>query len=574
MRIRRHSSPSPPGIARRLIASKPWLSILTSTRSKLEVSKANHHQKLRRIYGRERKRSLSPISDFSACHAPDMPVWESSEKDSREERRGRFFSLDTMTSSALPTDWRGIGLGPIRKLPEGVLLEIFDLCRVSSKSHMTYTWPWKRLVHVCRKWRCVVFASPRRLDLRLFCNSKTPVRKTLDIWPALPIIIQSDGRTSFKLKLCNNDDGDNIYAALERRDRVCKIELKNLTSSLLTKITAVMQEPFPALTDLCLSSDDDALPVLPDEFLGGSAPNLQCFELDGIPFPALPNLLSSSTHLVRLRIRRMPQSGHISPVAMATCLAALPSLESLFLEFQSPQSRPSQDNRHPPPSRRVVLPALTIFDFRGVNNYLEDLVAQIDAPQLNCVTSRFFNQLTFDNTQLSRFINRTEMLKSSSRAELEFLSDVAKITLSSPGGRGKLELEISSYQPDWQVSSMARLCDQLSTPISRVQQLVVRKGCMPRFKWPVDMDCTQWLELFNPFVAVEMLGIEKLGQLVVPAFHKLTGESATGVLPSMRTLSFGGLGSLNAPARIKVDLQSFVSARQSSNRPVSVIWGA
>lgn len=392
------------------------------------------------------------------------------------------------------------------------------------------------------------------------------MRNTLDIWPALPIIIRS---TPFRHR--DNEDGENIFAALEHRDRVCKVELKNLTYYLLTRFSAVMQVPFPALTGLCLSSDDYAPPVLPDLFLGGSAPNLQHFDLDGIPFPALPKLLLSTTHLVSLRLRRIPHSGYISPEAMATCLATLPNLDTLVLEFQSPRPLPERDNRCPPPPTRLVLPALTTFDFRGVSEYLEDFVAQIDAPRLNRVRSKFFNQLTFDNPQLSKFIDRTEMLKALSRAEVQFLSDVVKITLSSTAGRGKLEFSISCCKPDWQVSSMAQLCGQLSALVSRVEQLEVRKGCIPRSRWPEDMECTQWLELFDPFVAVEMLGIQKVGQLVVPALCELTGERTTDVLPVMRSLSLRGL---EATSPIKDDLRPFVSARQNSNHPITLLWGS
>ena len=91
-----------------------------------------------------------------------------------------------------------------------------------------------------------------------------------------------------------------------------------------------------------------------------------------------------------------------------------------------------------------------------------------------------------------------------------------------------------------------------------------------RSKWPDDMECTQWLELFDPFVAVEMLRILKRGQLVVPAFYELTGERTTDVLPSMRTPSFSGLGSWSS-TRIKDALEPFISARKSSDHPVSVI---
>jgi hypothetical protein len=457
-------------------------------------------------------------------------------------------------------------------LPDHILLEIFDFYRVSSttsKGHTAYTWPWKRLVHVCQKWRNLVFASPRRLDVRLFCDSRTPVRTSLDYWPSLPIIIRST-LTSTVFTLRDHENGENIVAALEQRDRVCKVELKNLTSYVLDSFTAVMQEPFPALTGIFLSSHNDADPLLPDKFLGRSAPNLQYFDLDGISFSALPKLLSSAHHLSRLQLRKIPYSGYILPEAMATCLAALPNLESLVLEFHSPRSRSNRDNRPPSPLIRTSLSALTAFDFQGDSEYLEELVVHIDAPLLNRVTFRFFNQLTFDNPQLSQFIDRTEILKSFNLGSIEFLSDVVKTTLTSPVGRGKLELGISCRRPEWQVSSMAQLCAQLPALTSHVEQLDVRKGCIPRSKWPEDMESAQWLELFDPFVAVERLSILKLGQLVVPALGELPGEKALDVLPAMRSLLLRGLDS-NSP--IKDDLEPFVSARQSSNHPISVLWG-
>ena len=351
-------------------------------------------------------------------------------------------------------------------LPEDVLLIVFDFYRASSKGRAAHTWPWKQLVHVCQTWRRLVFAFPCRLDLSLLCNSKN-ARKTLSIWPALPIIIRSS-EYALSPSPYNNDDGENIFAALEHRDRVCKIELKNTAYCLLKRLSAVMQEPFPALTGLYLSSNDHAHPVLLDKLLGGSAPNLQHLDLDGIPFPALPKLLLSATHLVRLRLRRIPYSGYISPEAMASSLANLPNLDTLVVEFHPPRPLSDRENRRPPPLTRLVLPALTTLEFQGASEYLEDLVAQIDAPQLNCVKSRFFNQLTFDNPQLSKFIDRTEMLKTLSRAEVQILSDVVKIALGSTIGRGKLEFSIACCQPDWQVSSMAQLCSQLPGLISRV----------------------------------------------------------------------------------------------------------
>jgi hypothetical protein len=105
--------------------------------------------------------------------------------------------------------------------------------------------------------------------------------------------------------------------------------------------------------------------------------------LDSIPFPALPNLLLSATHLVHLTLQRIPHSGYFSPKAIVTSLAVSTNLKSLTIEFESPLSRPNQESRHPPPlNTHTVLPALTHFQFKGVSEYLEDLVAQIDAPFL------------------------------------------------------------------------------------------------------------------------------------------------------------------------------------------------
>lgn len=78
-------------------------------------------------------------------------------------------------------------------LPDVVLLEMFDFyvnqVREEDSPDVTVE-SWRTLVHVCRHWRSVVFGSPRRLNLRLLCTPETQVRKTLDVWPYLPIFVQ------------------------------------------------------------------------------------------------------------------------------------------------------------------------------------------------------------------------------------------------------------------------------------------------------------------------------------------------------------------------------------------------
>jgi hypothetical protein len=80
-----------------------------------------------------------------------------------------------------------------------------------------------------------------RLCGRLFYDSRTPVRKPLDYWPSFPIIIRST-LASTTFTLLDRGNGENIVAALVQRDRVFKVELKNLTSYslLINSFTEVM----------------------------------------------------------------------------------------------------------------------------------------------------------------------------------------------------------------------------------------------------------------------------------------------------------------------------------------------
>jgi hypothetical protein len=213
-------------------------------------------------------------------------------------------------------------------LPDDVLLSIFDFCADEYEMMKEDIEAWQTLVHVCRQWRGVVFGSPRRLNLRLVCEPNTPARDTLDVWPALPLVIQCFAGIGI-------ENVDNIVAVLEHGYRVCRINLRGISSSDFENISAAMQVPFPELTDLQLWSDEKTVPVLPDSFLGGSAPRLRIISFYGIPFPGLPNLLLSATHLTDLRLFVIPHSGYFSPETMATALSMLTSLQFLWLEFES-----------------------------------------------------------------------------------------------------------------------------------------------------------------------------------------------------------------------------------------------
>jgi hypothetical protein len=69
-------------------------------------------------------------------------------------------------------------------------------------------------MRICRKWRRIVFAYQRPLQLRLFCTHATLVPEDLDCWPTLPIVVQYGGSPA--LNPPAPEDEDNIVAALKR----------------------------------------------------------------------------------------------------------------------------------------------------------------------------------------------------------------------------------------------------------------------------------------------------------------------------------------------------------------------
>src|SRR5882762_661101 len=96
-------------------------------------------------------------------------------------------------------------------LPDDVLLEIFYFYVDEDRKYYEKREVWIALAHVCRRWRSLVFQSPRRLKLRLICTPYTYVKQTLAMWPPLPLVITN----SF---MGDIESVDNINAALEHND--------------------------------------------------------------------------------------------------------------------------------------------------------------------------------------------------------------------------------------------------------------------------------------------------------------------------------------------------------------------
>jgi hypothetical protein len=435
-------------------------------------------------------------------------------------------------------------------LPNDTLLKIFDFCVDDNDSIDA----WHPLVHVCRKWRNTDFEPPRRLNLHLHCTAAgrpQAVRELLDIWPDLPIVIKLYDPPS-----CGVDD--IVAAALAHTDRVCEVSLGMVAISPLEVIFAAMQVPFPAPMRLKFLPE----PIAPDSFLGGSALHPRSL--------GLPNLPLSASDLVRLTLRHIPHSFYISPEAMVTCLTTLTKLEFLGLDFESPRSYPDRETLRPLLPTRSVLPALTQFEFRGVSEYLEDLVTRINAPLLDELYIIFFNQLILDTTHLANFINRTPKLKPHNKAQVMFLDDAVQVLL---GSMQKVVLRTRCKPSDWQLSFVAEVCNSFLSLVPAPENLFICEGIHSRSRWQDDIENSQWLELLHPFTNVKNLYLsEGVVPRIAPALQELAEGRATEVLPGLESLFLeephqsGLIDESHVSKPVQEAIGMFIAARQLSKR--------
>jgi hypothetical protein len=118
--------------------------------------------------------------------------------------------------------------------------------------------------------------------------------------------------------------------------------------------------------------------------------------------PAVPTLLDSSTSSSVLPV---------APFRRPTAFAAPTSGPTFHYQRQNQDADPCRHVRRrnvhvlrprPPALTRSIVPGLTKIQFKGASEYLEEILARIDAPRL-------FSQIIFDTPQLFQFISRRPM---------------------------------------------------------------------------------------------------------------------------------------------------------------------
>jgi len=469
----------------------------------------------------------------------------------------------------MPADRRDVGNVPIDMLPEELLLEIFDFYMRG----VDYKEEWETLVHVCRRWRSVVFSAPLRLDLRLVCTGGTLVKKMLGIWPALPILIW--------MYWLDDEIEDEVLAALEHKDRICEIYVQGASDHGLKLLAEATQDLFPALTDLRIESFH-GVSVVPDSLLRGSAPHLRCLHLMGVEFPALPKLILSTTGLVELSLCDFTDYQNDAPWMMVDCLPSLTGLEKLQLDYRYFPHSPDQASGRPPPLTCIVLPVLTAISFKGRSECLDHFFSRIDAPLLKHVDIMFlYPAVAFEFSKISQFIGRKESFEAFDQAHMWWNDLSVNLTLSSrKGATGGMWLKLSMrcINRVWRLQSLTQVHHPFANPLvtnGHFDGSTPSDGQIPY--WATQTGNAQWLEFVRLFAAVESLYLSEIvAWLVAPLLRELSsGESvatARDVLPALHTIFIERLDNPEC-ARVREAIGKFATKRELSDRPVAVhLW--
>jgi len=248
----------------------------------------------------------------------------------------------------------------------------------------------------------------------------------------------------------------------------------------------------------------------------------------------------------------------------------LTSLGTFCLEFRFRPSRsgPDMESRRLPPMTRSILPDLTNIQFKGDSEYLEYLVARIDAPRLNELSIAFLPQMNFDTPHLVQFVSRTPRFKEPNEARVSFNPDAQVQLLWASEEYCRLRVEISCEESDPQLSSIAQVYTMCLPPLPTVENL---RLMYLQMDWDGDVD--QCLELLRPFTAVKNFYIsESFQPPMVSALQELVGSRTTEVLPSLQKI-FLTKAEFKPFGAFRKAIRQFLAARQLSGHPVRLARG-
>ncbi|KAH9062289.1 hypothetical protein EDB87DRAFT_1830497 [Lactarius vividus] len=317
----------------------------------------------------------------------------------------------------------------VDKLPEDVLLEIFDayrqLCELQSNYEKVWNSSdgWFKLAHACLYWRRVV-SDGTHVEI-----SSPPFR----FWST---------------------------TAMDRGRKRKRISHSQLSAT----VVVALSHPFPELESLDIFPTDDRNGelVLPATFLSDSAPCLRRLMLRDVLWSCLSPLLSSATGLVELTLTVKIAYSALPDASFIANLQHMSRLRRLELELKFLLRSTTNDDPRPPTGVGdiVPLPELMRLTYTGHRRYFEALVAVLAAPSLQHLDVGLMPSGVIDR-----------WFPHSAPLQLKF----------SAGTGSQPVLDQPFLIVDYDPFSLEQLGRELSGPLSTVEELVVGWEPCPTF---------------------------------------------------------------------------------------------
>ena len=459
----------------------------------------------------------------------------------------------------------------IHELDNDSLLQVFCHYRLKHEEDWNLRHTWRKLAHVCQRWRYLMFDMWFHLDMSLLLTIYSPSINTLCHLPPIPLFIDFPNHGTRNM---SRKDEENICFGLQWVDRVRQVDLRAPPSSFRMWF-GQMNQLFPRLGGLSLLSkgtEEDL--VLPETF---QAPDLRRLALHGIGLSTRSILLPSAIALSTLSLTHIGASSYLSPGHLVKQLQGLPHLEDLSIGFAIPIPLPSTEGiLLPAPIPPLTLPSLRRLTFRGVGVYLDNLVAQINAPLLERLNLTLLFELAFTLVDLTEFIRRTEGFASGCPDfQVKFKKDGVYVDAGhkrsdyhEPWDIKTLSVYVNCESLDWQIDSAAQVCRALGKVLSTVEvlSLDLDVDAMPS-DWENMLDDILWHELLLPFTGAKRLYIgSSLTLELSRTLASVIGDLVLDLLPELQELE--------VPVTIDqaTNLYSmFVQARESVGRPVHLL---
>jgi hypothetical protein len=278
----------------------------------------------------------------------------------------------------------------------------------------------------------------------------------------------------------------------------------------------------------------------------------------------------STAGLVTLVLHDIPPSAYFHPGYLLTRLSIMLQLETLVVRFKSPL--PDRDVvrqlLRTPITTRLTLPNLRRFIFKGVNAYLEGLLAHLTTPLLSILEIVLFTRLTYTVTNLVEFMRTSENLNFRALRLNLTTGSIIMTAKRRPGGGGcPFRMLIGNKHLDWQVASAVQIFNGFQPLLSSVEKLILGYEEHDSSEEGHNaVDRTHWRELVRPFEAVKTLHVEnELFGKIADSLQSDDGEPALDLLPNLEILGYSGQGEANEA------FAPFMNERRERGRPVRLI---